>query len=366
MRADDRTYMALAIVQALKAKGKTSPNPLVGALLIKEDRIIAGGYHRRCGADHAEAVVLKKAGIKAKGGKLIVTLEPCGHFGRTPPCVDMIIRSGVKEVVIGMKDPNPLNNGKSIRKLKRAGIKVRSGVLQRDCRRINEPFIKFMQKKMPYVVAKCAQTIDGKSALACGRSQWITQKKTRDFAKKKRLEFDAICAGIKTVCADNPRLNAPIRSKRIKKVIIDSTLKIPLRARLFQGTKPQDIIIAATRRVDKQKLQALRKKGVQVIICPGNGKEVPLKYIFKELAKRQIAALLLEGGPRLIGSALKENCVDAFHIYVAMKIAGDQEALSSIRGLQIKNIGQLIHLKEAECQRIGEDLFIQGYVRRYC
>jgi diaminohydroxyphosphoribosylaminopyrimidine deaminase/5-amino-6-(5-phosphoribosylamino)uracil reductase len=214
--------MRKAMILAQRGLGLTSPNPMVGALLVKNGKIIAQGWHRRCGGDHAEIVALKKAGAKARGCRLYVTLEPCSHYGRTPPCVQQIIAAGIREVYVGMIDPNPLNNGKSIRLLKKAGVKVEVGFLPEKLQRLNEAFVKYITTRMPFVTAKCAQTLDGKIAASSGHSQWITSARTRDHAHKLRSQFDAILVGVNTVLQDNPRLNAAARSKRLKKIILDS------------------------------------------------------------------------------------------------------------------------------------------------
>ena len=333
----DIQYMQRAMQLALKARGQTSPNPLVGAVIVKNGRIIAEGYHQRCGGEHAEIIALKRAGARARGATLYITLEPCFHFGRTPPCVGAIIHSGVKEVVIGMRDPNPATNGKSIAKLRQTGIRVKVGFLKGEIKKMNEIFIKYITKQMPFVVAKCAQTLDGKIATATGESQWITSVATRQFAKQRRDDFDAIFVGINTVLKDNPRLNAARKSRRLKKIIIDSTLRIPLNAKLFQGINPGDCYIAATQSANLKKMRNLLKRGVNIIICPRDKGGVDLRFFLKELAHREISSILIEGGSTVLGSALKGGLVDKMHIYIAPKIIGDEKALSSIRDLTLVN-----------------------------
>ena len=358
----DLDYMRLALRLALRAKGKTSPNPIVGAVIVKSGRIIATGYHRRAGTDHAEADALKKARSKARGATLYVTLEPCSHFGRTPPCLDKIIESGIKKVVVGTVDPNPVNNGKSIRRLRAAGISVKAGFLQKELTQANEAFMKFIKYKIPFVVVKCAQTLDGKIATKTGESKWITSKKARDFTHRMRGDFDAILTGIGTVLKDNPGLNAP--QKEIKKIIIDSTLKVSLNANLFKKTKPQNIFVAATKQAPKHKIEALRKKGVHVIEASAQENKVDLKWLFRELARRQITSILVEGGSKMAGALLKAKLVDKILMVLAPRIMGDEMAVSSIRGLAVKNLRETIFLKNLAVKRIGEDIFIEGYVHR--
>ncbi|HLD69369.1 MAG TPA: bifunctional diaminohydroxyphosphoribosylaminopyrimidine deaminase/5-amino-6-(5-phosphoribosylamino)uracil reductase RibD [Candidatus Omnitrophota bacterium] len=367
MKSTDIDYMKQALTLALKSKGETSPNPLVGAVVVRNKKIISEGWHRACGGDHAEVIALKKAGAKAQGAKLYVTLEPCSHTGRTPPCVEKIIAAGIQEVIVGMVDPNPVNNGKSISKLKRAGIRVKVGFLENELNKINEPFLKYITKKLPFVTAKCAQTLDGKIATASGESKWITSQETRDYAHRLRSDFDGILVGINTVLKDNPFLNAKKKIKPIKKIIVDSNLRLPLKANLFKNTNPSDIVVATTKTAPKNKFDQLRKKGVNLIVCPrvsGTEKRIQLRFLFKELARREITSILIEGGGRVIGGALQEKLVDKFLIFVAPKIVGDQDALSSVRGLGINRINRLIKLRGLTVKRISEDILIEGYVYR--
>jgi len=354
--------MRMAFDLAAKGKGSTSPNPMVGAVVVKGNRLIATGWHKRCGADHAEIVALKKAGGRARGAKLYVTLEPCFHYGRTPPCVDQVIDSGIREVVIGMVDPNPLTRGKSIAKLRRAGIKVRTGILRPDAERLNEIFVKYMRSQMPFVAAKCAQTLDGKIATVTGESKWITSSKTRDYARRVRDEFDAILVGVNTVLRDDPRLNGVRKTKRLKKIILDSSLKTPLTARLFKGARPADCVIAVTHKASPAKIKQFQNKGARLIICPAKDGRVDLKCLLKALAKEEITSILMEGGARVIGGALKEKLVDKLYIYVAPKIIGDQDALSSVVGVGTVNIGRSIRLKNLTSRNIGQDILLTGYV----
>ncbi len=367
MKLTDVDYMRKALSLALKAKGQTSPNPLVGAVVVRDEKIVSEGWHHYCGGDHAEVIALKKAGARAQGAKLYVTLEPCSHFGRTPPCVDKIIEAGIREVIIGMVDPNPVNNGKSIQKLKRTGVQVKAGFLENELEKMNELFIKYITKKFPFVVAKCAQTLDGKIATASGESKWITSQESRDYAHRLRSDFDGIMVGINTVLKDNPFLNARKKIKPIKKIIVDSDLRLPLKANLFKNTNPSDIVIATTKGAPKNKFDQLQKKGVNLIVCPrasGIERRIQLRFLFKELAHREITNILIEGGGRVIGGALQEGLVDKLLIFVAPKIMGDQDALSSIRGLKINRIDRLIKLKDLTVKRISEEILIEGYVYR--
>ncbi len=362
----DQYFMRVALDLAVKTKGWTSPNPMVGAVIVrgsgKRGRVIAKGWHQRCGADHAEIMALKKAGQRARGARMYVTLEPCFHFGRTPPCVDQIIRSGIQEVIIAMVDPNPLTCGKSIAKLRRAGIKVRLGILRSDAKMLNEVFIKYMRTRMPFVAAKCGQTIDGKIATVTGQSKWITSSAARQYARRIRDEFDAICVGVNTVLKDNPRLDGMRPTQRLLKIVLDSSLRTPLTARLFFGASWARCLLAVTKKASGRRVQEFRRKGIRVVVCPSKEGRVDLKWLLKALAKEEITSILMEGGARIIGQALKERLIDKFYIYVAPKIIGDQNALSAVTGMPTAHVNRAVCLKRVHVQTIGPDILIIAYV----
>lgn len=359
-------YMRIAYKLALKGKGTTSPNPMVGAVIVKNNKIIAQGFHARCGGDHAEVVALKKAGQKARGATLYVTLEPCAHHGRTPPCVNHIIDSGIAKVVIGMKDPNPLMNGKSVAILKKFGIKVEVGCLEDVLTRMNEVFIKYIKEHLPFVTAKTAQTLDGKIATANGDSKWITSESTRVYSRSMRDQFDAIMVGANTVKMDDPGLKPLRKGKGFKKIIVDSTLALSVKARLFHGTDPSNVIIATTAKAVQSKVDMLLKMGAVVLVAPTKGKHghVDLKWLMKELVRLEISSILIEGGGRLIGRAIKDGLVDRMMIYVAPKIIGDQNGVSSIAGLNITDVNKAVILKDVTVDFLKPDVLIQGYVYR--
>ncbi len=357
---DDRAYMELAYQLALKGKTTTSPNPMVGAVVVRKGRIVATGWHKRCGGPHAEAIALRKAGRLARGATLYVTLEPCHHYGRTPPCVDAVIKSGIKKAVIGMTDPNPLTNGKSVKKLRQNGIAVRSGVMEKDLRRMNEVFEKYITKKTPWVTAKIAQTLDGKIATANGQSKWITALSTRNFTRRLRNEFDAILVGVNTVLKDDPCLCAARPSKHLQKIVLDSALRIPLTAKMFRQN-PQDCLIATTRRASPEKIAKLSKEKVRVLVCPERSGKVDLRWLLRTLAKKEVASVLIEGGPTVIGEALKQKLVDKLRVFIAPKVLGDEQARSAVVGLQCADVNKSINLRDVRIQKIGPDLFIEAY-----
>jgi diaminohydroxyphosphoribosylaminopyrimidine deaminase/5-amino-6-(5-phosphoribosylamino)uracil reductase len=349
---------------ASKAKGRTSSNPLVGCLIVKNNKIIARGYHKKYGANHAEIDALKKCGLKSRGAIMYVNLEPCNHQGKTPPCVDAVIKSEIKEIVISMRDPNPKTNGKSIIKLKKAGIKVIENVLRDEAFKLNEVFIKNIKTKMPFIVAKTAQTLDGKIATSSGQSKWITAAKTRQYAHQRRDDFDAILVGINTVLKDNPRLNGVVKSKSFKKVVLDSSLKISLNANLFKGVSTSNIYIATTKEASIKKINLLKKKGINVLCCPQKQGKIDLNLLFSKLLECNITSILIEGGANVVGSALKQNLVDKINVYVAPKIIGDQAALNSVVGIGIKDINKAVKLTDLTIKQIDKDFLIEAYVHR--
>ncbi|MBF0533005.1 MAG: bifunctional diaminohydroxyphosphoribosylaminopyrimidine deaminase/5-amino-6-(5-phosphoribosylamino)uracil reductase RibD [Candidatus Omnitrophica bacterium] len=358
----DKKFMRRALELAALGKGRTSPNPMVGAVLVKDGRIVGEGYHRRCGGDHAEVAAFKAAGPRAAGATLYVNLEPCFHWGYTPPCVEAVIKSGAREVVIGMSDPNSLTNGKSIAKLRSQGVKVRVGVLRREAERLNEVFIKNMKQKMPFVAVKFAQTLDGKIATAAGKSKWITSDAARAFARRIRNEYDAILCGRRTVKQDDPGLNAGRRGKRIKKIIMDPAFKTSLSAKLFAKTQPQDCWLAVTQQAPLSRRKRLAELGVNVLVCPEKRGEIDLIFLFKQLASAGICSILVEGGAATVGRVLKAGLADKVYAYVAPKILGDQQALSSVTGLDIRDLPKAIVLKQMTVRSIGKDFLFEAYV----
>ncbi len=355
-------YMKLAMKLALKAKGKTSPNPMVGAVVVKHERIIGRGYHEKAGSPHAEIIALDEAGKNAKGAILYVTLEPCTHFGRTPPCVYRIIQSGVRQVYIGMIDPNPLNNGKGIEMLRQQHIKVQVGFLEKELKRINEAFIKHITRKMPFVTVKVGQSLDGKIASRTGDSKWITSDKSRIFAHKMRRDYDAIVVGVNTVLRDNPKLNAWFSRKHPVKVIIDSQLSTPRDANIFSGNSKVIIAILASRPGQETDNRDVLAKKAQILEVKEKGGQVNLKDTFKKLATMGIANVLVEGGGTLIGSLFDEGLVDKILFFISPKIIGGKEATSSVMGLGIARVEKAVKLKEVKIRRLGEDFLVEGYV----
>ena len=363
-------YMNLALELSLKAQGLTSPNPLVGAVIVKKARIISCGFHKRAGLDHAEIVALKKAGKRAKGATLYVTLEPCCSFGRTPPCSQAIIRSGINKVVVGLRDPNPKHRGNGIKILNKHGIDVVSGILEKRIRQINQPFIKYITKRMPYITLKVAQSLDGKIATKHGESRWITSVASRKFAHKIRSNFDAIMVGINTVLKDNPLLNptSKTKSKKFYKIVLDTHLDIKTNSRIFKDSPNFAVIIACERESilnKKEKIRTLIKKGAVILGIKNKNNLLDLGNLFKKLAQLEIMNVLVEGGGSVAGSLFDEGLVDYVLFFVSPSIIGGSESVSSIQGTGANRIIDLYKLKNVKIKNLNKDLLIEGAIKEY-
>ncbi len=363
MKRDDEYYMQLALKLALKAKGKTFPNPLVGALVVKGDKIIGQGFHAKAGLAHAEIIALDQAGNKAKGATLYVTFEPCAHTGKTPPCVNRIIQSGVKEVVVGMIDPNPLNNGKGIMLLKQSNIKVKVGVLADKLVKINEGFVKYITTGLPLVTVKVGQSLDGRIATYCGDSKWITSDKSRAYAHRIRKDYDAIMVGVNTVLRDNPRLNAWFSKKQPVKIIVDSNLSTPENASIFADNSQVIIITLPSRpgqETDNRKRLFEKAKVIEVKEKFG---QINLRDALRKLSRLKIANIIVEGGGTLIGSLFDEKLADKVLFFISPKIIGGKDAVSSVMGKGVKRVDQAIKLRDIKFKRFAEELLVQANIK---
>ena len=362
IESSDEYYMGLALKLALKAKGKTSPNPLVGAIVVKAGKIIGRGFHARAGLAHAEVVALDQAGKKAKGATLYVTLEPCAHTGRTPPCVDRVIASGIKEVVIGMIDPNPLNNGKGIILLKQNNIKVRAGVLSEKIKEINASFMKYITTRMPFVTVKVAESLDGRIATRSGDSKWITSDRSRAFAHRIRKDYDAIMVGVNTVLRDNPFLNVWFSKKKIIKIIIDSNLSISEDSNIFSSGSQVIIVTLPSRPGQETENRARLSAKAKILEVKEKEGQINLTDALKKLGALQISNIIVEGGGTLIGSLFDQRLVDRVLFFISPKIIGGKDAISSVMGNGVKRIDQAIKLRDLKIRRFGEDLLFSAKV----
>jgi diaminohydroxyphosphoribosylaminopyrimidine deaminase / 5-amino-6-(5-phosphoribosylamino)uracil reductase len=363
MKENHEYYMSLAMALALKARGATSPNPLVGALVVNGGRIVGKGYHRKAGTAHAEIIALDQAKEKARGATLYVTLEPCAHFGRTPPCVSRIISSGIKRVVVGMVDPNPVNNGKGLNILKMHNIQVETGVCREAVREINEVFVKYITTRMPFVTVKVAQSLDGKIATRTGESKWISSDFSRNYSHRIRRYYDAIMVGVNTVLRDDPRLDGWFPSGQPVKVIVDSKLSTPDTANVFGKGK---VIIVTLPVIEGQETENRKKLGEKAVILEVKGKsgQVNLKDMMKKLARMGITNVLVEGGGTLIGSLFDEGLVDRVLFFISPMIIGGTQAISSVMGRGISRIDKTVKLGALKIRRFGEDLLVEGRIKR--
>jgi len=357
MSMDDNLLMKKALTLAARARGKTSPNPMVGSVIVKNGRVVAEAYHKMAGTPHAEALALEQAGERARGATLYVTLEPCSHTDkRTPPCADAIIRAGVKRVVAAMEDPNAKVAGKGFQRLRDAGIEVVSGILEAQATDLNSAYIKYISTKVPYVILKTAMTLDGKIATPTGQSKWITGEKARAVVHKTRASVDAIITAIGTVEADDPQMTARIRgAKSPLRVVIDPGLKIRPEANILQGP-PRTIIV--TKKVGK-KADALVQKGIELLHYEG---ELRLAWLLRELGKQEITSVLIEGGSSLNGRAFTEGVVDRAMFFVAPKVIGGAKSFPAVGGADFRPLEHACRLADMKVRRLGDDLLIEGRV----
>ncbi|MDI3311619.1 MAG: bifunctional diaminohydroxyphosphoribosylaminopyrimidine deaminase/5-amino-6-(5-phosphoribosylamino)uracil reductase RibD [Thermoanaerobacterium sp.] len=357
-------YMKRALQLAKLGLGHTNPNPLVGAVIVKNGRIIGEGYHEYYGGPHAEINALKNAKEDVKGAQLYVTLEPCCHYGKTPPCVDAIIESGIKDVFIAMEDPNGLVAGKGIKKLKEAGLNVYTGLLKDEAERVNEVFIKYITSREPYVILKSAMTIDGKISTFTGDSKWITNEKSREYVHKVRSSVMAIMVGINTVIKDNPSLTVRLQGyKNPLRVIVDSHGRIPLDANVVIDKSAKTLIVT-TDMMPYNKLKALNELGVDVVTTEKRDNKVDLKKLIYTLGERGIDSILIEGGGTLNYSALKEGIVDKVMFYIAPKIIGGSNSLTPVEGDGIDLIKDAIIVEKLDVKRFDDDILIEGYIKK--
>jgi diaminohydroxyphosphoribosylaminopyrimidine deaminase / 5-amino-6-(5-phosphoribosylamino)uracil reductase len=358
----DRLYMRMACRLAAKAAGRTSPNPMVGAVLLRDGKMIASGFHQFAGGDHAEIVALKKAGNKAEGATLYINLEPCNHYGRTPPCTRALIAAGVKEIVVGMKDPNPLVSGKGLRALTRAGIKVRTGVLEAECRALNEAFTKFITCGVPFVALKLAASLDGKIATASGDARWISCEESRATVHRLRNRYDAVLVGAGTVITDNPQLTCRMPGGRDPwRIILDARLRVPLDAQFLRQRSSDKNIVVTSDTAPAGKIRALENLGTTVWRMPAREGAVRWLPLLRKLAKTGIASVLIEGGATTAAGALKEKMVDKMLLFYAPKLLGG-DGRYMIDSLGVGHIKQSVILQNLTIQKSGADLLVSGYL----
>jgi diaminohydroxyphosphoribosylaminopyrimidine deaminase / 5-amino-6-(5-phosphoribosylamino)uracil reductase len=352
--------MRQALTLARRGLGKVSPNPMVGAVIVKAGRVIARGYHRLFGGDHAEVDALERATEDVSGSTLYVTLEPCRHWGKTPPCTDAIIRSKISKVVVGMLDPFPEMRGKSIELLTRHGIETVVGVLETDCRALNEVYLKWVTTGLPFVTLKWAQSLDGKISTPRGGSPYISSPESLKLAHKLRAAHDAILVGVGTVIKDNPELTTRlIKGRNPVRVILDSKLRIPLTSKVLANQTAAKTLVAATPAAPKEKLAALEKMGIEVLtLPPDSSSRVDLQALLKTLSKHQISSVLVEGGAGVITSFLRLSLADKLVVIIAPKILG--KGTDAVADLNITDLSQSLRLTFTRVYRTGVDIVAEG------
>ncbi len=362
MKNTHEKFMREALALAVRGEGHVSPNPMVGAVVVRKGLIVGRGLHKRAGAPHGEINAIKSVKGSLKGATLYVTLEPCCHYGKTPPCTDFIIESGIKKVVFGMKDVNPEVSGKGARVLKKNGITVIGGVLRAECRDLNIAFVKVHTRGLPYVTLKLAMTLDGKIATSNGQSKWITGEASRRMVHELRSKADGIMAGAGTVIHDNPQLNVRGISGSLSPVpiIMDLKLETSLSSKVFK--KGRGAILYTSKNSSKAKGRRFLSHGVDLVTLPETKGGFSLKSALKDIAGKGINSILVEGGAHLAGSLLKEGLVDEVKLFVAPKLIGG-DGVSAVTGLDIKNINKALSIKDKSITEIGDDILIEGKIR---
>lgn len=364
----DEQYMAMALSLAKKGAGFTNPNPMVGAVIVKRGKIIGEGYHKKYGGPHAEVNAFADAderGEDTEGATIYVTLEPCFHYGKTPPCVDLVLKKKVSRVVIGTLDPNPLVAGQSVTKMEKAGIEVVSGILKEECLKLNEIFFQYVTTKKPFVFLKSALSLDGKIATVTGESQWISCEESRREVHELRGRYASIMVGIGTVLADNPSLTCRLEGKKSPiRIIVDSSLQTPLDANVLKNQDIAKTIIATTNRADKEKKKKIESMGVEVLILDEKDAHVDLIKLQQAISERKIDSVLLEGGADLAFGAIKAGIVDKVRYYIAPMMLGGQQSKAALGGEGFEHLSDAFLLENVTTRQIGQDICIEGYRKK--
>jgi diaminohydroxyphosphoribosylaminopyrimidine deaminase/5-amino-6-(5-phosphoribosylamino)uracil reductase len=360
--SSDRKYMDLALELALQGYGRVSPNPMVGCVIVNDGAVVGTGYHEYFGGPHAEVNALTSAGERARGATMFVTLEPCNHWGKTPPCADAILSAGIRRVVAAMPDPNPRIAGNGLKRLRENRVVVTVGVRQAAARRLNRDYIRhFARKRVPRVTLKAAMSLDGKIATRTGDSKWITGTAARDQVHRLRTAFDGILVGIHTVLKDDPALTSHGKGKNPVRVIIDPGLKIPLKSQVLDIEAPKIIIHAAQKSAPK--LNLLRKKGAVLIAMHSVKGRIDFKEIVRRLIELDIYRILIEGGGETAAAALEAGVVKDVCYFLAPKIIGGRNAVTPVEGSGIVFVDHCIRIRNMKCTQVGQDIMITGTVR---
>ena len=363
-RPSDLACMEMAYGLAEKARGRTSPNPLVGAVVVRNGRVVGCGFHEEAGKPHAEILALRTAGARAEGATLYLTLEPCVHWGRTPPCVDTVIAAKLARAVISAIDPNPLVHTKGVRKLREAGLEVAVGLLEKRNARMNEAYAKYITRKIPFITLKAALTLDGKIACRTGDSKWISSAGTRDYVHLLRGEQDAVMIGVNTLLVDDPLLTVRHPNwgaKEIVRIVLDSRLRFPLSAKILSTLPRGRVIVFAGRGAAAAKARALEARGVEVVFPAGGKKTWPLPDVLGELGKREVAALLVEGGSRLFTAFVEEGLADKAVLTYAPRVLGGRTAPGLVGGRVVDKVSRALALKNMRSFSVEDDIILEGY-----
>jgi len=361
--ADER-YMWMALDLARQGRGRTSPNPMVGAIIVQGSEVVGTGYHQAAGTPHAEIIALKKAGEKARDATLYVNLEPCNHHGRTGPCTEAIIKAGISRVVVAMRDPNPNVAGGGLERLDSAGIKVKEGLLENKASKLNEVFVKFVSTGLPFVGVKVAMSLDGKIATKTGESHWITGEKARQFVHRMRDHSDVIMVGIETVLKDNPRLTTRFEGgggRDPVRVVVDSTARLPLDAKVVESSSTAPTILAVTEEAPEDKCRALGERGVEVLHLPARKGRVDLHALLKKLAEKELSTILVEGGGTLNYSLLEDSLIDKLYIFIAPLLIGGKNSPTPFSGAGIDDLSRAWSVEDIEMKQFDRDMLLIGY-----
>lgn len=356
----NKKYMETALELASRGEGSVNPNPMVGAVVVKNGMVVGKGYHKYYGGPHAEVYALNEAGSECRGATIYVTLEPCSHYGKTPPCAEKIIEMGIKKCVIACLDPNPLVAGRGVKLLEEAGIEVEVGLMKKEAMDLNRVFMKYITKEKPFLFLKCAITLDGKIAARTGSSKWITNEISREKVQRLRHRFMGIMVGANTLLMDNPRLTARVEGGRDPfRIVIDPKLVIPLDSNFAMIKDGKSIVVTSEKNRNSEKISILEKNGVRIAWLPGE--EFKMNDILEKIGEFKIDSVLLEGGSYLISKAFEEEAIDGGEIFIAPKILGDQEGVPFIKGFSFDSIEEAFELKNVKFNQYGNNISVEFY-----
>jgi len=351
--------MKKALRAAERGRGRVEPNPMVGAVLAKTGKLLATGWHKTFGGPHAEIDAFKKISQGARGATLYVTLEPCSHYGKTPPCADAIIRAGISRVIAAMKDPFPQVSGRGFCKLRQAGIQVESGLLAAEAERLNAPYLKMLRQRLPFVTLKWAMTLDGRIATVTGDSKWISGPASRKLVHRMRSKSNCVMIGVNTALFDDPELTVRhVRGRNPLRIVVDSRGRLPIRSKIAQSAQNTPTIVATTQRASQKWAQSLAKSGVEVIRLPARQGRVDLKALMRELSRRGVCTVLVEGGAHLAGALMEEGLADRLAVFIGPKICLD--GLAPLVGRAVEQMAKAIRAKNTTVRKIGNDFLIEA------